>query len=370
MKITDVKLIMLQCPLKEPMRLSVGTLETRPFGLIEVQTDEGIMGIGETSVNFPPWTIFERKITLENVKRLIIGEDPTEVERVWDKMYKALIRMSLQGGCKGAMIQTISGIDMALWDILGKVKGQPICKLISSNVKEKHRLYATGLSLKDPVGHAKKLASEGYDTIKLRIGFDPEKDLELVKNVRQALGQDVRIIADANMAWSLEQAMRMAKELEKFNLFWLEEPIVCDDLEGMSKISSEMEMWIGAGENAFTAFEFERMIKMRAADVLMPDVTRAGGITECIRIAKLISSSGFPFSPHFYGSELGFAATLHFVAATEGCIIVQRDISDVPMFREMLKEPIEVEDGYAKAPMGPGLGIELDWEKLEKYRVA
>jgi len=368
MRITDVRLVSLYSPLKEPMRLSVGTLEKRPFALIEVHTDEGIIGLGETFVNFPPWSIDERKVTLENVKKLLLGEDPTNIEALWKKMYASLVKMGLQGGCKGAIIQVISGIDIALWDILGKVKNQPICKLISNSPKQKLRLYATGLSASDPVGHAKRLVSEGYDTLKLRIGFDPEKDVELVKSVREAVGKDVRLIADANMAWDYEKALEMVKRLERYELFWLEEPIICDDLDGMSRLAAELDTWIGAGENAYGLAEFERMIKKRAADVLMPDVSKTGGITEGVRIAKLINSSGLPFSPHFYGSEVGFAATLHFVAATEGCLIVQRDISDVPLFKDMLKEPIRIEDGYVEVPNGPGLGIELNWEKLEKYR--
>ncbi|PUA31870.1 MAG: hypothetical protein B9J98_05085 [Candidatus Terraquivivens tikiterensis] len=304
--------------LKEPMRLSVGMLERRPFALIEVHTDDGTVGLGETFVNFPPWSLEERKVTVDNVKKLLLGEDPTDVEALWKKMYVSLVKMGLQGGCKGAIIQTISGIDIALWDLLGKVKNQPVCKLISNNPKRRLRLYATGLSGRDPAGHARRLVSEGYDTLKLRIGFDPEKDVELVKSVREAVGKDVKLIADANMAWDYERALEMARRLERYELFWLEEPILCDDLDGMSRLAAELDTWIGAGENAYSLDEFERVVKKRAADVLMPDVSKAGGITECVKIAGLINSSGLPFSPHFYGSEVGFAATLHFVAATEG----------------------------------------------------
>lgn len=367
MKIIDVKLIPLRYPLKEPIRLAWGEMTHRQFALIQIETDEGITGIGETSVNFPVWSIVERKATVEQgIKPLLLGEDPLCIERLWEKMYRSLIRLGLLWG-KGAIMQAISGADIALWDIAGKALGAPVFRLLGGLYQERIKLYATGFSLKEPAEGAARCVEQGYRAVKLRIGFDPERDVENVRAVREAIGDDVQLMVDANMAWDRRLAIDMAERLEEFNLYWLEEPVRCDDLEGMAAVAAATKTPIAAGENAFGRRDFKALLTARAADIIMPDVTRSGGLTECRKICSLASAWGISYSPHHYGSDVGFAASLHLLASTPGGLIMLRDVSPTLLREEVLLEPLKIEGGYAEVPQGPGLGVELNEEIISRF---
>lgn len=374
MRITDVEFVGLKYPLAKPIPFSLGTMTHRQFALVRVYTDEGITGVGETSVNFPFWSLEERRATVEaGIKPLLVGENPLEIERLWEKMYRALIRLGLQWGARGPVYQAISGADLALWDILGKALGQPVYRLLGGSGAQPVPLYATGLDAEDLPGASRKAVEEGYSAIKLRVGFDVEKDVENVRAVREAVGPDVPVLVDANQSYERAEAVRFAEAVEPYlsGSFggWFEEPIRLDDRCGHEVIRAGTDLRLAGGENAFGREDFLGLLEEGVFDVLMPDVTRAGGLTECRKICALCRQYGVPYSPHHYGSDVGFAASLHLFASAPGGEIMLRDVADVALREGVLASPLTIEAGHAPVPEAPGLGVELNEESVERYRV-
>ena len=368
MKITDVELIPLRCKLEKPLRFSFGTVTHRNFALIRVSTDEGIVGWGETSVNFPNWSIKERLITMNyGIKPLLVGENPLDVKRLWRKMFSALINQGLQWGAKGIIHQAISGVDMALWDILGKAYGLPLYRMLGGDAKP-IRAYAVGLNPSDQASHAANCVAEGYTAVKIRVGFDERSDLELVKGTRRAIGDGTDLMVDANMAWGRYQALKMAKALEGYSPYWLEEPVRCDDLEGLKWLSERIEIPLAAGENAFGISDAASLVRTGAIRFIMPDVTRSGGITEAKRICDFAAAHNVGYSPHAYGTDIALAGTLHLMSSVPGGVIAPYDVSECPAKQEILEEPVIVRNGYFEIPSKPGIGIAVDEKGLEKFR--
>lgn len=367
MKITEVRFVALRFPLAEPLRLAWGPMTHRQFGLIVIETDAGITGLGETSVNFPHWSLKERRATIEDgLRNLLVGEDPLRIEALWEKMYRALIRLGLLWG-KGAILSAIGGADIALWDIAGQAYGVPVYAMLGGQLRDRVPLYAVGFSIVDPVRGAQEWIAKGYRAIKLRVGFDPEQDLRLVDDMRQALGLEVDLLVDANMGWDLRLARRMVAALEPYKLYWIEEPLRCDDVAGLAQLAVQTETPIAAGENAFDRDDVKALLVAGAVDMLMPDPTRAGGLTECRKLCALAQTWGVPYSPHHYGSDVGFAAALHLLASTPGGGYMLRDVSPVPLREEILAERLVIEDGEALVPDGSGLGVKLNREVVERY---
>ena len=289
MKITRVEFLLCQYPLADPITMSCGILTRRNFGLIRIQTDTGIDGFGETSVNFPPWSFKERAATIEDgLAGLLIGENPLEIGRLWTKMTRA-VRGYTRMWSEGALAQAVSGIDIALWDIAGKEYCQPISVLLGGRFREEVEVYATGYSpdqLTTP-NSASDIEAKGYRAVKIRIGFDDVSDLENVRRVHDSIGGGVRVIVDANGAYRLPQARKIARCLSEFNLLWLEEPVLADDLEGYVALHQEFPaIPLAWGENAFSIESYQRFAQAHAIDIVMPDPARTGGLTQCARVCE------------------------------------------------------------------------------------
>jgi len=339
----------------------------RNFGLVLVETDAGITGVGETSVNFPHWALTERRATIEEgIRELLVGEDPLRIEGLWDKMYSALSKLGLLWG-KGAIMSAIGGADIALWDIAGQAHGVPVYQLLGGLVHERIPLYATGFSMDEPARAAKACVEQGYKAVKLRAGFDPEQDLANVTAVRDAIGADVDLMVDVNMGWDRRLAARMIEELEDFGLYWIEEPLRADDVEGLADLALMTHIPIAAGENAFDLGDFKTLLMAEAVDFIMPDPTRAGGLSECKRVCAMARAWGLRVSPHHYGSDVGFAAALHLLASISNGDYMLRDVSPTPLREQVLLEPIEIASGCAVVPQRPGLGIKLNHEFIAQY---
>lgn len=369
MKISDLRFIALRQPLQQPLRLAWGAMHHRHFGLVIVETDGGISGVGETSVNFPGWAIVERKATLEEgLKPLLIGEDPLDVEGIWQKIYRAFARLGVLWG-KGAVMSAIGGVDIALWDIAGKASSQPIYALLGGTQPARTPLYATGLDPAHLADSARAFVDRGYRAVKVRIGFDEARDIANVEAVRRAVGDDVDVLVDANMAYDLDTAKRMAAALRPYGLYWLEEPLVADNLAGYRALKEHTDIPLAAGENQFDVADATALLDTGAIRYLMPDPTRAGGLTEARRMCALAQSRGLPYSPHHYGSDVGLAATLHLIAAMPGADYMLRDVAPAPLRESVLHTPIKVEAGCAITPDGPGLGIELNWDAIRAHEV-
>lgn len=372
MKISKIEFTLCQYPLAKPLPMSCGVLTHRNFGIVRILTDAGIEGIGETSINFPPWIYKERKATIEEgLAGLLIGENPLEIGRLWNKMTRA-VRGFTRMWSEGALMQAISGIDMALWDIAGKEHGEPVWMLLGGQYRREAEVYATGYSVEQIVSGkvSEEIAEKGYRAVKIRIGFNDDADVENVHKVHHALGGHLRLLVDANGAYLYPQARSIMKRLADVDLFWLEEPVLADDLEGYLALRGEFtEIPLAWGENGFSIETYQRFCEAHAIDIVMPDPSRSGGLTQCVRLCETAARYGIPFSPHHYGSDIGFAAALHLVASQPDFLIMLRDVSDCPIREEILEEPFVVEHGKVNIPQKPGLGININFNIVKKYEV-
>lgn len=368
MKIVAVDYLPLSAPLANPVQFSLGVLKERYFALVRVRTDEGLTGWGETFVNFPAWGFKERRILVQDViAPLLVGENPLDVGRLWQKLHQALYRLGLQWGSPGLILQAMSGVDIALWDILGKAVGQPISRLLGGPVRRSIPLYATGINGEGMEERAQRLVGAGFRSLKLRLGLGKETDLNNLRRLRAAVGSDVEILVDANMAWDVPSALEMLPALEEHGVGWIEEPIAYENVEGLQAVSRRTTIPLAGGENSFSLLDFRRWQQAGVPQIWMPDPTRAGGISGCTKILHLAESSSTPVSLHHYGTDVGFAAALHLMAITPGALRLLRDVSETPLREEVLEEGVLVTAEEATVPLGSGLGVTVCEAVIEKH---
>ncbi len=366
-------------PVERPFTSSRGWLyKQRGSCIVEIETADGIVGWGEC---YGPSQVARAYIDSQYGPR-IIGRDPFDVEVIWEDLYNRI----KDYGNKGMAISALSGIDIALWDIIGKSVNKPIHKLIGGAYRTEVQSYATGLYfidmdrlIEEAVEEAQEYVAQGFTAIKMKIGLgSPKLDLERVRAVREAVGGDVRLMVDANHCFTVPAAIRLGRELEKLDVEWFEEPISPEDLDGYVEVTRALDMAVAGGENEFTRWGFRDIVARKAMDIVQPDVCAAGGISECRKIATLAAAHGVECVPHAWGSAIGLAATLHFIAA-----LPDQPPSFRPMppllefercenpFRDLLTvDPIVQKRGVVQIPTGAGLGIEVKREVLDRYRVA
>ncbi len=374
LKITNVETILLSYRYQENelWKWSGGVTLQRNAVLVKVETNQGIYGLGEVGESaYLPVSV--KQIIEERFKPLLLGEDPTNIEKLWQKMY---IR-SAHFGRKGVVIPIISGIEIALWDILGKSLNRPVYELLGGAYREKIRVYASaGMSkpLNELIDEIKQYLEKGYTGVKIRIGHEnPSMDIEIVQELRKAMGDQVDLMVDAGQCyvdfpWDFNTALKVARELERCQVFWLEEPLHPDDIEGYQRLCSLVDVPIAAGENEFTRFGFKELIANRAVDILQPDVTRSGGISECKKIAAIASAFHLRCAPHIFGSGVGFMANMHFIASTPNAFVMEYDCTPNPLRDELLEEMPCFSDGYLHLIKGlPGLGVKLTDEIIGKF---
>lgn len=374
MKIDAVRVIALEAPSDTPVRTSFGTMLRRRAILVRIETDGGVHGWGESWVNFPAWSYRERCDTIaQGLVPLLLGRDPREVAFLHGEMVHATHVLARQWGAPGPISQAISALDVALWDIVGKVVGQPLYRLWGG-VARPVRVYASGLGPDDPVGPAIALSQQGVRTFKLKVGFGRERDEANLALLRGALGEDAELLVDANQAWDLETAEGMLESLACHRVRWLEEPLPADDVAGMARLRPLLRarggMRLAAGENVYGMGRFAELISCGAVDVVQPDVTKMGGFTEALRVCGLASAFGVPFAPHFLGSAVGLMASLHLVAAAPGGAMLELDANPNALRDELGGAAVRVEEGHLRLPTGPGLGWEPPAGVLERYAIA
>lgn len=366
-------------PVERPFTSSRGWLyKTRGSCIVEIETADGIVGWGEC---YGPSAVAKAYLETQFAPR-ILGRDAFDVEVIWEDLYN---RIKDYGG-RGMATSALSGIDIALWDIIGKSCGKPIHKLIGGAYRTEVTAYATGLYfidmdrlIEEAVEEANEFVGNGFVAIKMKIGLgSPKLDIERVAAVRKAIGDDVRLMVDANHCFTVPQAIRIGRELEKLNVEWFEEPISPEDVDGYVEVTRSLDMAVAGGENEFTRWGFRDLVVRKAMDIIQPDVCAAGGISECRKIAALASAHGVECIPHAWGSAIGLAATLHFLAA-----LPDQPPSFRPMpplleleqcenpFRDLLSvDAIVQQGGKVQIPTGAGLGIEINRSVLDRYRVA
>ena len=384
MKIVDVRPILLSCdyPPDDRPIFEGGVGIRKQSALVQITTDDGLTGLGEIGDGaFFPEAV---PVFVERFKSFLLGQDPTRIRWLWEKMYYG----SMYWGRRGLGVGVISGLEVALWDLVGKARGRPVYDLLGGLYYDRLRLYAGGVP-KPPdqlPGQLKQFVAQGYTAVKIRIGQafptggmlsmdGPDalaRDLEIVRAAREAIGDKVDLLVDAGQsqsatAWSAETAIRVVRKLQEYNLFWLEDPCRMDDLDGLAAVAQAVDVPIAGGEAGCTLGDFAALIERRAVDILQPDVVHAGGLSECKRIAELANIRSVPLAPHAWWSGVGLMATLHFIASTPGCIITEFSRAPFALREELLVEPLQVEAGYLKMPTTPGLGVYLPEGIEEKY---
>jgi L-alanine-DL-glutamate epimerase-like enolase superfamily enzyme len=342
---------------------------------VKVETDDGFMGFGESSDCYGhtnPLVI--KQIVDEELSRQVIEENPLEIPRIVQKIKNIIFRTS---GFSSLVIQALSGIEIALWDIVGKVKNEPIYKLLGE-YRDRIKLYAAGTIVfdKTPEWHLefyKRHFELGFNTIKLRIGVNFKWDLEFVQSIRKLFGDDVDIIVDGKYNYTFTSAVKITKKFSECDLLYFEEPIPAYNIDDLSNLVTSSPIPIAYGEQVNTIHGFNELISRRAADVIQPDATIAGGLLECQKIGALAEAWNVPVSPHSGGlTAIGMAANLHHCASISNFTVLEYDsVPYQPLRDELLKTPIvsldRVKEGCLEVPKGPGLGIDVDESVFAKY---
>jgi D-galactarolactone cycloisomerase len=366
MKITDVRTIRLRAeiPSEGQVFSRSGIRNSRSATLVQVETDKAITGLGSCSGN---GELIEF-IVANVLKPLLIGMDPTEIDAIWDKAY---VRGGhKEFGTRGIGVVALSGVDIALWDILGKVRGVPLYQLLGGKCRDKVPVYATALYPEEPSRVAKRargFAEQGFHGVKIKVGFDLDQDTRIVRAVREELGKDFVIMTDANQGYTLDVALKAADAFAECGAYWLEEPLFVEDIEGHATLREKGKTPIAVGENLHMCYAFENFIARGAVDFIQPDVARAGGITEIRKITAVAAKHKVPVSFHTWGDGVALAASVHLAAALQDCIVMELDYTYNPLREELLREPVKVLNGYLIPPEKPGLGIELNEEALERF---
>ena len=383
MKITNVEVLVLKSPgLYNNPEGSEEPLGPTYMGIVRVSTDAGITGysdmetvasVAKAAVDAPRWSQPGTEC-FDGLASLVIGENPLEVERLWYKMYRG----SIYYGRRGVAIQAISAIDIALWDIMGKFYQQPVHVLLGGKWRDKVRAYAS--TLFRPTTEAmreatKKYLDEGFTAIKFGwgvFGKDPNLDVRLVESARKEMGDSRDLLIDTG--WFIErtpkQAIQVIHSIEPFTPFFVEEILHPEDYDGYAQVASSVDTLIACGEQEATEWGFQQLIEKGKVDILQPDLTRCGGFTVARKIVHMAERANVLVIPHSWSSDLLTAASLHLNAFQRRAVFVEFNTSQGPLSRAMVQQPLKMVDGYVSVPSGPGLGVEVSEETLEKYRIA
>lgn len=351
---------------------SMQTFTFHGWLIVEVFTDEGHVGIGNAALA-PHVT---KEVIDRHLTPLLVGQDPWDIELLWQHMY----RKTMAFGRKGIGMVAISAVDIALWDVLGKAAGQPVYRLLGGRTKARIPVYASRLystPLEELAAEATRYKAAGYRAMKLRFGWGPvdgaegmRRNIDLVRTVREAVGPDVDVMADAYMGWTLDYAKRMLPLLEPFNLRWLEEPVIPDDIQGYAALKGYSRVPIAGGEHEFTLHGFRDLLDARAVDVIQFDTNRVGGLTQARKIAALAEAYQVPVIPH-----AGQMHNYHVVMASLNSPMAEHfPIVDVEVGNELFwyifdGEP-RAQDGYVDLDeKTPGLGLTINEAKLVEFEV-
>ena len=342
---------------------------------VRVRTSEGVTGIGECS----PMNCRVVKAMIDHaLTPLLIGEDPRDIDRLWHKMFYRTYKLGVQG----AQPEAIAGVDIALWDILGKVTGLPVSTLLGGRYRHKITLYASigggaGMTVEQMAAKVEEALAEGFTAIKIRMDWrpdrldtDPVKDLAMFRRCREIVGPDFPLSFDVNNGYSVPTAIQQGRKLEALGLFHYEEPVAQYDYAGLAQVADALDVPVSAGEHEYTRWQFRDLIQQARVDIVQPDIVKCGGITEMKRIAVLAETFNKLWLPHQTQPTIGTAANLHLCAALVNCNRPQEYTRRRPELDDLFVQPLIFEDGQMTVPDGPGLGLELDEAKLDALAVA
>ena len=379
MKITAIETFLLESKLARPFGWSQGWIDRRHTGLVKISTDAGIVGWGE-GCGGASATMVHR-----NFAPILLGQDPTNRVGHWQAMFGTLYNANHAVGM-GA--NAISAVDIALWDVAGKVLQTPIHELLGGRLRTKVAAYATGLYYTEGefpdrlVDEARQYVDLGFKGMKTKVGgLTLSEDARRVAAIREAIGPDIQLMIDANQGYNAYTAIRLGQRVADLDLLWFEEPVNAKDIDGYLQVKSHVPMAIAGGETLRTRYEFVEAFKRGAFDIVQPDIGNVGGITEMVKVAALANTFGVQLFSHVWGSPVMIAATLHVAATLAPCPparnpepyhqepVVEFDRTPSVIREELCRQPIDQVDGFISVPTDPGLGIEVDEAMVEKLCV-
>ena len=385
MKIKEVKSHILQYDLKEELGYSQQYYQKRTGHLVEVVTDEGITGWGEC---FGPGNVaIANKVIVERViQPMILEENPLNRDVLWHKVYNLL----RDHGQKGMPIQALSGVDIALWDILGKVTGLSISRLIGGRFREQVPVYGYGMMLRREnlpalmdrfEDEAAAIKSAGFVATKMKVGLGSKQDVQLAESVRRGVGDDFPFMVDANHCYTVDQALYVGRALEELDAYWFEEPVAPEDLDGYQELRSQLTINIAGGEAEFTRWGWRNLLEKHCLDIAQPEVCALGGISEYLRVLALAQAHFTQVINHVWGSAVAIATNLQLLAVIPplpGGIhpqepMLEFDTTDNKFRDDLLTQPLNIQrqvaknGGYVPIPDVPGHGAEPNREFLEHF---
>jgi L-alanine-DL-glutamate epimerase-like enolase superfamily enzyme len=391
MRIRDVRTIPLECSLPQPVFDANYMMATKPALLVEVETEDGLIGLGEAAHFGGPLRSTQTVIEGE-LREHLVGEDPREIERLWEQMHQRAYKHA-RGGL---LIAAMSGVDIALWDLRGKLAGMPLWRLLGG-YRGRVPAYATGGFYAEGKG-VRELCREmtgyvqhGFRAVKMKVGRNSEiegsplramthrgvcevslaEDLARVRAVREAIGPDVRLMVDANGAWDVPTAVKMGRAMEPHDIYWFEEPVCPDDVAGSAQVAAKVTIPVAGYETcSYGRVSFRDYIVARAIHFVQPDVAWAGGLSEGLKIAHLAQAWNLPLAPHIHGSVVAVAAALHLLGGVPNGSLAEMVFPAHPLMADLSREPCLVDStGHIELGERPGLGVELAPQIVAKYRL-
>lgn len=370
--VTKVTAIPLLAPTDRPWNTGVASFAAYYTVLVRVETDVGVIGYGECLARYQPrvWSALVNDV----LAPIVVGSDPFDVEHTWERMYRSF--GSFSGHSRGVLLEAMSGVDIALWDIMGKALGQPIARLLGGTIRSL-AAYASPVTVADNSAMAAKasgFAERGFQSLKVKVGRPASVERQVLAAIRDAVGDSVQILVDATGAYRFDEAVRMAEVLEDFDVGWFEEPVRPEYRSSYAKLRAQANVPLAAGEGEFTRWGMYELLQTEAIDIIQPDVCRSGGITETRKLWPLATLFHAHYAPHVGGcGAICAAASAHLAAAAPNFLTFECGMGENPLRDHLAYNPVghrnDMVNGMFTLPDRPGLGLEIDESVVERYRI-
>ena len=371
--ISKIETYVLKDTLEKSFFFSQWEYSERCICIVKITCSDGTYGWGE---GYGPANILESGI--EFLKAQVLGENPLHNEVIWNKMY----RKTLDFARRGVLVASMSAIDIAIWDIKGKLLNQSVGSLLGGVQRKYVVPYATGMYFtekdnltKDFEVEAKLYLEKGFKAIKMKVGLGIAKDVNNVKHLRSIIGYDIKLMIDSNHAYTYTEALELSKKLEKYEISWFEEPVSPEFYEQYAELRQKTTIPIAGGECEYLRFGFHQLLKNKSVDIIQPDICACGGLTEAKRIASLASTYGVDIVPHTWGSSIGIHVALHFISNLESLpgrmfspdFLLELDQPENELREQLTFPKLEMKNGKIQVPSSPGLGLEVNEDELHKF---